>query len=234
MDDDYAYNKLNNRHHWHQQRQRDDAHRTDEVPPAKRNFLSPMLDGNARLNDGKLDLLTDLSTNLSDGELLINNDAHKTSREVEEKEEEVDNKDETANAGVEVIRGIHGTVTSIDTTDFLRGDHTRDPENLDDSDDQRSASSSLRGIDHTSVAGGSTPPRLELGAAQKSSESSTPQDDSSAPSASRTPDGHFSGTIANTAGDLTSTLLTAPPAAHQGHCRGVADQSEGIITSIDT
>ncbi|KAK1124471.1 hypothetical protein K0M31_006822 [Melipona bicolor] len=139
---------------------------------------------------------------------LSNNDAHKTSRDVEEKEEEVEIKDETAKAGVEVTRGIHDTVTSIDTTAFLRG-HTRDPENLDDSDDQRNASSSSHGIDHTGFVGGSTPPILELGLARKSSESSTSRDDPSAPSASRTPDDHFSGTIANIAGDLTSSSLTA-------------------------
>ncbi|KOX69444.1 hypothetical protein WN51_05607 [Melipona quadrifasciata] len=70
--------------------------------------------------------------NLINGELLINNDAHKTSRNVEEKEEEVEIEDETAKAGVEVTHGIHDTVTFIDTTAFLRGGHTRDPENLDD------------------------------------------------------------------------------------------------------
>ncbi|KAK1118224.1 hypothetical protein K0M31_015269 [Melipona bicolor] len=35
-------------------------------------------------------------------------------------------------------------------------------------------------------------------------------------STSRTPDGHFSGTITNTAGDLISTSPIAPPTAHQG------------------
>ncbi|KAK1120109.1 hypothetical protein K0M31_012833 [Melipona bicolor] len=112
-DDDYAYNKLNNRHHRHQQR--DDVHRTDEVPPAKRNFLSPTLEGDAGLNGGKLDLLTDLPPNLSDGELLINDDdAHKTSRDVEEREEEVEIKDETAKAGVEETRGIQDKYITSD------------------------------------------------------------------------------------------------------------------------
>ncbi|KAK1131966.1 hypothetical protein K0M31_016108 [Melipona bicolor] len=222
-DDNYAYNKLNNRHHRQQQRQRGAVHRTDEVSPAKRNLLSPTLDGDAGSNGVKLDLLTDLPTNLSDGELLINNDAHKTSRDVEEKEEEVEIKDETAKAGVEVTRGIHDTITSIYTTAFLHGDHARDPENLDDSHDQRNASSSSHGIGHTGFVGGSTPPILELGVARKSSESSTSRDDPSAPSASRTPDDHFSGTSANIAGDLTSSSLTAPPVVHQGHYRGVAD-----------
>ncbi|KAK1124078.1 hypothetical protein K0M31_007102 [Melipona bicolor] len=213
-----------------QQRQRGAAHRTDEAPPAKRNLLSPTLDGDAGSNGVKLDLLTDLTTNLSDGELLINNDAHKTGRDVEEREEEVESKDETAKVGVEVIRGIHGTVTSIDTTDFLRGDHARDPENLGDSHDQRNASSSSHGIGHTGFVGSSTPTILELGVARKSSESSTSRDDPSAPSASRTPDDHFSGTRANIAGYLTSSSLTAPPAVHQGHYRGVADQFEGSPT----
>ncbi|KAK1124378.1 hypothetical protein K0M31_006742 [Melipona bicolor] len=189
-----------------------------------------MLDGNASLNGVKLDLLTDLPTNLSNGELLINNDAHKTSRDVEKKEEEVEIKDETVKAGVEVTRSIHDTVTFIDTTAFLHDGHTRDPENLDDSDEQRNAFSSSHGIDHTSFVGGSIPPILELGVARKPSESSTSRDDPSVPSASRTPDGHFSGTIANTAGDLTSSSLTAPPAAHQSHYRGVTDQVEGSPT----
>ncbi|KAK1123867.1 hypothetical protein K0M31_008552 [Melipona bicolor] len=46
----------------------------------------------------KLDLLTNLPTNLNNGELLTNNDAHKTSQDVEEKEE-VEIEDETAKAG---------------------------------------------------------------------------------------------------------------------------------------
>ncbi|KAK1137470.1 hypothetical protein K0M31_001979 [Melipona bicolor] len=99
--------------------------------------------------------------------------------------------------------------------------YTEDPQNLDDSDDQRNASSSSHGIDHTGFVGGSTPPILELGVAQKLSEFSTLRDDPSAPPAFGTPDGHFSGKIANTA-DLTSSSLTAPPAAHQGPCRASA------------
>ncbi|KOX67780.1 hypothetical protein WN51_08221 [Melipona quadrifasciata] len=218
------------RHHRKQQRQRDAVHRTDEVPPTKRNPSSPTSDGDAGSNGAKLDLLTDLPTNLSDGELPINIDTHKTSRDVEEREEEVEIKDETAKAGVEATHGIHDTVKPTDTNDFLRGGHTRDPENLDDSNDQRNASSSSHGIDLTDFVDGSTPPILELGVVRKSSESSTPRDDPSAPSASRTPDDHVSGMIANTAGDLTSSSLTAPPAAHQGHYRGVADQFEGSPT----
>ncbi|KOX68148.1 hypothetical protein WN51_08037 [Melipona quadrifasciata] len=167
---------------------------------------------------------------ISDGELPINIDTHKTSRDVEEKEEEAEIKDETAKAGVEATHGIHDTVKPTDTNDFLRGGHIRDPENLDDSNDQHNASSSSHGIDLTDFVDGSTPPILELGVVRKSSESSTPRDDPSALSASRTPDDHVSGTIANTAGDLTSSSLTAPSAAHQSHYRGVADQFEGSPT----
>ncbi|KOX75163.1 hypothetical protein WN51_14310 [Melipona quadrifasciata] len=170
---DYNEYKLNNRHHrqQQQQQQRGAVHRTDEVPPAERNLLSPMLDAG--------------------------------SNDVEEKEEEVEIKDETAKA-VEVTRGIHDTVTSIDTTAFLCSGHSRDPKNFDDSDDQRNASSSSHDIDHTGFVGGSTPPILELGVARKPSEFSTSRDEPSAPSASRTPDGHFSGTIASSADDLTT------------------------------
>ncbi|KAK1137294.1 hypothetical protein K0M31_001807 [Melipona bicolor] len=79
---------------------------------------------------------------------------------------------------------------------------------------------SSHGIDHTGF--GSTPSILELGVARRPYESSTFRDDPSVPSTSRTLDGHFSRTIANTAGDLTSTS----PTAHQSHYRGVADQIE--------
>ncbi|KOX75157.1 hypothetical protein WN51_14304 [Melipona quadrifasciata] len=221
---------LPTRRHRKQQRQRGAVHRTDEVPPTKRNPSSPTSDGDAGSNGAKLDLITDLPTNLSDCELPINIDTHKTSRDVEEKEEEAEIKDETAKAGVEATHGIHDTVKPTDTNDFLRGGHTRDPENLDDSNDQRNASSSSHGIDLTDFVGGSTPPILELGVVRKSSESSTPRDDPSALSASRTPDDHVSGMIANTAGDLTSSSLTAPSAAHQSHYRGVADQFEGRLS----
>ncbi|KOX72935.1 hypothetical protein WN51_01865 [Melipona quadrifasciata] len=148
----------------------------------------------------KFDLLTNLPTNLSNVELLINNNAHKTNRDVEEREEEIEIEDETAKAGVEVTHGIHDTVTSIDITAFVCGGYTRDPESLDDGDDQRNASSSSHSIDHTGFVGGSTPSILELGVARRPSESSTFRDDPSVPYTPRTPDGHFSGTIANTAG----------------------------------
>ncbi|KOX78925.1 hypothetical protein WN51_08684 [Melipona quadrifasciata] len=170
---------LHKRRHRKQQRQRGAVHRTDEVPPTKRNPSSPTSDGDAGSNGAKLDLLTDLPTNLSDGELPINIDTHKTSRDVEEREEEVEIKDETAKAGVEATHGIHDTVKSTDTNDFLRGGHTRDSENFDDSNDQRNASSSSHGIDLTDFVDGSTAPILELGVVRKSSESSIRRDDPS-------------------------------------------------------
>ncbi|KAK1120302.1 hypothetical protein K0M31_012662 [Melipona bicolor] len=120
---------------------------------------------------------------------------------------------------------------SIDTTAFFRGGHTRDPESLDDRDDQRNASSSSHGIDHTGFVGGSTSPILENSVARRPS--STYQDDSSVPSTSRTQGGHFSGTIANTASDLLSSSPTAPPTAHQSHYRGVAYQFEGSVRHIN-
>ncbi|KOX75172.1 hypothetical protein WN51_14319 [Melipona quadrifasciata] len=123
------------------QQQRGADHRTDEVSTAKPNLLSPIFDGSTDLIGDKLDLLTDLPNNLSNGEPLINNDAQETSRNVAEKEE-VDIQDETTNAGVEVTHGTHDIVTSIDATTFLLGAYTRKPENLDDSDDQLNASSS--------------------------------------------------------------------------------------------
>ncbi|KAK1131991.1 hypothetical protein K0M31_016133 [Melipona bicolor] len=69
--------------------------------------VTPTLDGGAGLIGVKLDLLTNLPTNLSNGELLINSNAHKTSRDVEEKKEEVEIEDKTVKAGVEVTYGIH-------------------------------------------------------------------------------------------------------------------------------
>ncbi|KAK1137441.1 hypothetical protein K0M31_001951 [Melipona bicolor] len=114
-DDDDDDNKLNNRHYWQQQQHRGAVHRTDEVSTAKPNLLSPTLDGGAGLIGIKLDLLTNPLTNISNGKLLINNDAHETSRDVEER----DTKDETAKAGLEVTHGIQDIVTSIDTTTFL-------------------------------------------------------------------------------------------------------------------
>ncbi|KAK1137760.1 hypothetical protein K0M31_002254 [Melipona bicolor] len=155
----------------YQQQQRAVVHRIDEVSMDKPNLLSPTLDGSAGLIGVKLDLLTHLPTIVSNAEPWINNDAQETSRDVEEKKEEVDIKDET------------------DKTTFLRGVYIRKPENLDDSDDQLNASN-----------------------------------DPSVSSAARTPDGLFSGTIANTAGDLTSTSPTAPRTARQSHYREVADQ----------
>ncbi|KAK1131953.1 hypothetical protein K0M31_016095 [Melipona bicolor] len=229
-DDDDEYYKLNNRLHWQQQQRRGALHRNDEVSPAKRNFLSPTLGGAAGLIGVKLDLLTNLPIHLSNGELLINNDAHKTSRGVKEKEEDVEIADEAAKA-VEVTHSIHDAVTSKDITAFPRSGHTRDPENCDDGDDQRNASRSSHGIDHNGFIGGSNPPILELGVARRLSKSSTFRDDPSVPSTSRTPDGHFLGTSANTAGHITSSSLTAPPTAHQSHYRGViADQFESSPT----
>ncbi|KOX81094.1 hypothetical protein WN51_10019 [Melipona quadrifasciata] len=172
------------------------------------SLLSPTFDGGAGLIGIKLDLLTNPPTNMSNGKLLINNDAHETSRDVEER----DTKDETAKAGVEVTHGTQDIVTSTDTTSFLRGIHTRKSENLDDSDDQRNASSSSH-----SIHGGNAPPILELGVTRRLSESSIFRDDPPVSSTSRTHDGHFSETIANTAGDLTSTSPTAPHTAHQIH-----------------
>ncbi|KAK1137790.1 hypothetical protein K0M31_002284 [Melipona bicolor] len=149
-DDDDEDNKLNNRHHRHhrhhqqQQQRRGAVHRPDEVSPAKRNLLSPTLDGGADLTG---------------------------------------------------IRRASTTVTINKT-------HC---------------------IDHTGFVSGSTSPILENGVARRPS--NTFRDDpSSMPSTSRTPDGHFSGTIANTASHLTSSSPTAPPAVHQNHYREVADR----------
>ncbi|KAK1137384.1 hypothetical protein K0M31_001896 [Melipona bicolor] len=64
--------------------------------PAKRNLLSPILDAGAGLIGIKLDLLTNLPTNPSNGELLINNNVQKITRGVEEEEEEIEIEDETA------------------------------------------------------------------------------------------------------------------------------------------
>ncbi|KAK1124493.1 hypothetical protein K0M31_006844 [Melipona bicolor] len=193
-DDEY---RLNNRHHRQRLRQRGAVHPTDEISTAKSNLLSPILDGSTDLIGDKLDLLTDLPNNLSNGEPLINNDAQATSRNVAERDEKVDIKDEIENAGVE----------------------TRKPESLDDSDDQPNASSLSPGID-----GGSAPPTLELAVTRGLSESAIFRDDPSVPSTTRTHDGHSSKTIANIAGDLTFTSSTAPPTAYRSHYRGAADQ----------
>ncbi|KOX81093.1 Podocan, partial [Melipona quadrifasciata] len=207
-DDDDEDNKLNNRHHRQQQQQRGAVHLTDEVSPAKRNLLSPTLGGGADLID------------------------------VEEKEEEVEIEDETAKAGVEIIHGIYDTVTSIDATAFLRGGRTRDPESLDDGDDQRNASGSSQGIDQTGLIGGSTPPILENGVAQRPS--STYGDDSSVPSISRRPDDHFSGKTANTASDLSSSFPTVPPTKISTAVSptslkevGQINRHKGIFTQLD-
>ncbi|KAK1124541.1 hypothetical protein K0M31_006889 [Melipona bicolor] len=215
-DDEY---RLNNRHHRQRLRQRGAVHPTDEVSTAKPNLLSPTHDGSTDLIGDKLDLLTDLPNNLSNGEPLINNDAQATSRNIAEREEDVDIKDETENAGVEVTHGTRDIVTSIDTTTSLPGVYTRKPESLDDSDDQPNASSSSPGID-----GGSAPPTLELGVTRGLFESAAFRDDPSVPSTTRTHDGHSSKTIANFAGDLTFTSPTAPPTAYRSHYRGAADQ----------
>ncbi|KAK1120928.1 hypothetical protein K0M31_010712 [Melipona bicolor] len=100
---------------------------------------------------------------MSNAELRVNNDTHETSRDVEEREEEVDIKDEIVRVSVEVKHGIHDTVTSIDTATFLRGIY-RKPVNPDDNDNLN-ASSSSPGID-----GGSAPPILELRVARRLSE----------------------------------------------------------------
>ena len=57
-DEDDEDNKLNNRHHRQQQQQRGAAYRIDEVSPAKRNLLSPVLGGGAGVAP-ILDLFTD-------------------------------------------------------------------------------------------------------------------------------------------------------------------------------
>ncbi|KAF3424671.1 hypothetical protein E2986_04127 [Frieseomelitta varia] len=229
-DEDDEDNKLNNRHHRQQQQQRGAVHRTDEVSPAKRNLLSPMLGGGAGLIGVKLDLLTNLATNPSNGELLINNNAQKIIQGVEEEEEDAGIiEDKAAKGGGEVIHGINDTVTSIDAISFLRGGRTGDPESLDDGEEQRNASSTSYGIDQTGFVGGSTPPILQNGVAGRPS--GTYGDDPSVPSTSRRPDSHFSGTTANTASNLTSSSPTAPSTAHQSLYRGVADQFEGSPTN---
>ncbi|KOX78980.1 Ubiquitin carboxyl-terminal hydrolase 2 [Melipona quadrifasciata] len=205
-----------------EQQQRGAVHRTDEVSPAKRNLLSPMLGGGAGLIGVKLDLLTNLATNPSNGELLINNNVQKIIQGVEEEKEDVGIEDEAAKGGGEVIHSIDDTVTFIDAIAFLRGGRTGDPESLDDGEEQRNAPSSSYGIDQTGFVGGSTPPILQNGVAGRPS--STYGDDPSVPSTSRRPDSHFSGTIANTASNLTSSSPTAPSTAHQSLYRGVADQ----------
>ena len=228
-DEDDEDNKLNNRHHRQQLQQRSAVHRTDEVSPAKRNLLSPMLGGGAGLIGVKLDLLTNLATNPSNGELLINNNAQKIIQGVEEEEEDVEIEDEAVKGGGEVIHGINDTVTSIDAIAFLRGGRTGDPESLDDGEEQRNASSSSYGIDQTGFVGGSTPPILQNGVAGRPS--GTYGDDPSVPSTSRRPDSHFSGTTANTASNLTSSP-TAPSTAHQSLYRGVADQFVSVLKSF--
>ncbi|XP_068986006.1 uncharacterized protein [Bombus flavifrons] len=231
-DEDDEDNKLNNRHHRQQQQQRGAAYRIDEVSPAKRNLLSPVLGGGAGvagLIGVKLNLFTNLATNPSNGGLLINNNARKNIQGVKEEEEDIDIGDETAKGGGEVIHGIKDVVTSIDVIAFLRGGRTGDPESLEDSEQQRKTSTSY-GIDQTGFVGGSTPPILQNGVAGRPS--GTYGDDPSVPSTSRRPDGHFSGTTANTASNLTSSSSpTAPSTAHQNLYRGVADQFEGSPTN---
>ena len=166
----------------------------------------------------KLDLLTNLATNPSNGELLINNNAQKIIRGVEEKEEDVEIRDEAGSRG-EVIHGIDDAAISIDAIAFLRGGRTGDPESLEHGEEQRTASTSYD-IDQTGFVGGITPPILQNGVAGRPS--GTYGDDPSVPSTSRRPDGHFTGT--NTASNLTSSSPTAPSTAHQNLYRGVADQ----------
>ncbi|XP_016921962.1 hybrid signal transduction histidine kinase A isoform X3 [Apis cerana] len=227
-DEDDEDNKLNNRHHRQQQQQRGAAHRIDEVSPAKRNLLSSIPGGGAGgagLIGVKLDLLTNLATNPSNGELLINNNAQKIIRGVEEKEEDVEIRDEAGSRG-EVIHGINDAAISIDAIAFLRGGRTGDPESLEHGEEQRTASTSYD-IDQTGFVGGITPPILQNGVAGRPS--GTYGDDPSVPSTSRRPDGHFTGT--NTASNLTSSSPTAPSTAHQNLYRGVADQFEGSPTN---
>ncbi|XP_031772675.1 uncharacterized protein LOC100870505 isoform X4 [Apis florea] len=227
-DEDDEDNKLNNRHHRQQQQQRGAAHRIDEVSPAKRNLLSSIPGGGAGgagLIGVKLDLLTNLATNPSNGELLINNNAQKIVQGVEEKEEDVEIKDETGSRGEVSIHGINDAAT-IDAIAFLRGGRTGDPESLEHGEEQRTASTSYD-IDQTGFVGGITPPILQNGVAGRPS--GTYGDDPSVPSTSRRPDGHFSGT--NTASNLTSSSPTAPSTAHQNLYRGIADQFEGSPTN---
>lgn len=232
--DDEDKNKLNNRHHRQQQQQRGAAHRIDEVSPAKRNLLSSIPGGGAGgagLIGVKLDLLTNLATNPSNGQLLINNNnnGRKIIQEgVEEKEEDVEIKDvEGGNRG-EVIHGINEAAISVDAIAFLRGGRTGDPECLEHGEEQRTASTSYD-IDQTGFVGGITPPILQNGVAGRPS--GTYGDDPSVPSTSRRPDGHFAGT--NTASNLTSSSPTAPSTAHQNLYRGVVDQFVSVPQVIN-
>ncbi|CAL7942578.1 unnamed protein product [Xylocopa violacea] len=217
--------KPNSRRHRQQQQQRGIlAHRTDEVSPAKRNLLSPVPGGgagDAGLIGINLDLLTNLATNPNNGKLLINNNAQEKS--LVHGKEEVEDEDD------DVIEIENDPLISIDDAiAFLRGGRTGDPEKLEDGEKQRIASTSYD-IDQTGFVGGSTPPILQNGVAGRPS--GTFGDDPSAPSTSRRPDGHFSGTSVNTASNLTSSSPTAPSTAHQNLYRAVTDQFEGSPTN---
>ncbi|XP_017888346.1 hyphally regulated cell wall protein 3-like isoform X2 [Ceratina calcarata] len=237
-DDDDADDEDNNKHlnnrHQRQQRQQQRgaaAHRTDEVSPAKRNLLSHPVPGVGGAGDAgligvKLDLLTNLATNPSNGGLLINNNAQE---KIRPEEEDVEIGDDTGGetsgggggGGGEVIRGIVDEEIS-----FLRGGRTGDPESFEDGGEQRNASSTSYDIVQTEFVGG-TPPILQNGVAGRPS--GTYGDDPSVPSTSRRPDGHFSGS-SSTASSLTSSP-TAPSTAHQNLYRGVVDQFEGSPTN---
>ncbi|XP_076397802.1 uncharacterized protein LOC100876753 isoform X2 [Megachile rotundata] len=202
---------LNNRHH----HQRVAVHRADEVSPAKRNLLSPVPGGagGADFVSVKLDLLTNLATNPNNADLLINNNGQ--DKVVRQPENDVEIEDET-----EVIRGA-------DAIAFLQGGRTGDPEILEEGKEQQRTASTSYDISQTGFGGGNSPPVLQNGVAGRPS--GTYGDDPSAPSTSRRPDGHFSGS-ANTASNLTSSP-TAPSTAHQNLYRGVTDQFEGSPTN---
>ncbi|XP_076684435.1 uncharacterized protein LOC143377259 isoform X2 [Andrena cerasifolii] len=214
-DSDDSDDNLNNRHH-HQQRA---AHRTDEVSPAKRNLLSPVVPGGAggaSLIGVKLDLLTNLATNPSNTELLINNNDQD---ELSRSEEDVELEDTSSD---EVIRGINEAIA------FLQGGRAGDQEILEDGEKEQRNGSGSYDIDQTGYGGGGTSPVLQNGVAGRPS--GTYGDDPSAPSTSRRSDGHFSGST-NAAGNLTSSSPTAPSTAHQSLYRAVADQFEGSPTN---
>ncbi|XP_076631866.1 uncharacterized protein LOC143346988 isoform X2 [Colletes latitarsis] len=212
-DDDIDDDNLNNRHH-HQQRA---AHRTDEVSPAKHNnLLSPIPGGvgGAGFIGVKLELLTNLDTNTSNMDLMINNGQDKVTRPEDFEIEE----------NSEVMRGIDDTIA------FLQGGHTDDSDIRRDPEEQRNATTSYV-IDHTRFGGGATPPILQNGVAGRPSGSYG--DDSAVPSTSRRPDSHFSGST-NAAGSNLTSSPTASSTAHQSVYRGVVEQFDGSPTNKST
>lgn len=195
-DDANDDDNLNNcRHYFHQQRR----HRPDEVSPAKRNVLSPAAAGGGSLiGVSSLDLLTNLTTNPHNTELLINNNAQNKVTGGEE-EAKITTSDE-------VTRGAEN-VTSIVT--FLQRDRVGDRDIPEDGEEENNISSSINesGFGGTidSVAG---------------RPSVTHGDDPSIPSTSRSQPGLFSSTASS---NLTSSP-TNPSAAHQSVYRGVNEQ----------